>query len=196
FQPARTSATDIHPASLTVGDVDQDGKLDLAINDAWDFSGDAIGILLGQGDGTFAPPVFSHLGVEYGPSVVTSLATGDLNADGKMDVVASWRDVYGYLGTFFNVLLGHGDGTFDQVAKYGPYFLGNSFNSLTLADFDGDSNLDLADPYSGIIQLGNGDGTFQDARYPGIGGYSLTAADFDADGKLDLAMPGYASLRV
>jgi hypothetical protein len=113
-----------------------------------------------------------------------------------MDVVVSWRDVYGYLGTFVNVLLGHGDGTFEQCAKYGPYFLGNSFNSLTLADFDGDSNLDLADSYSGMVQLGNGDGTFREPHNIGVGGYSLTVADFDADGKLDLATPDFSSLRV
>src|SRR5262249_53328931 len=108
FQPARTSAA-IYSASLAVGDFNQDGKLDLAIDDG---NGE-LGILLGHGDGTFAPPVVSPVGLAYA-GVVTSVAIGDLNGDGKMDVVASWRDGYGYPGTFVNVLLGHGDGNFEQ----------------------------------------------------------------------------------
>jgi hypothetical protein len=139
FQQARTSAA-YFPVSLVVGDFDQDGKLDLVTcNDNLELT-----ILLGHGDGTFAPPAGMPSGIEYGPSVLTSVATGDLNADGKLDIVRSWRDSYGYLGTFVSVLLGNGDGTFAHVSTSGPQYFGNGFESLALADFDGDGNDDVA----------------------------------------------------
>src|SRR5262249_14679018 len=158
--------------SLVVGDFDQDGKLDLVTRNSWDGE---LNILLGQGDGTFAPPAGMPSGVEYGPSVVTSIATGDLNADGKLDVVTSWRDIYGYLGSFVSVLLGHGDGRFEVVATYGPQYFGNGFDSMALADFDGDGDDDVALAGGNVkVFLSNGDGTLQRPSDLGIGATSLT----------------------
>ena len=67
---------------------------------------------------------------------------------------------------------------------------------VTTADFNGDGNLDLAVANTALstgsvsILLGNGDGTFQPARFLVAGYYprSIAVADFNGDGKLDLAV--------
>jgi len=68
-------------------------------------------------------------------------------------------------------------------------------NDMAVADFNGDGKLDLAllsDVLSAIvIQLGNGDGTYQQPSvHTGTGTEprGLVAADFNGDGKLDIAV--------
>jgi hypothetical protein len=188
FQPARTTATAPHPGSLAVGDFNRDGMLDLAATTRDQLGGCFIDVLLGHGDGTFAPLGDYPLG-DYTFQFAGSIATGDLNADGTLDLVATSRDYYGT--TYARVLLGHGDGGFVDVGTSGPYYF--SFSpTLALGDFDGDGKLDMAlgGEDSTWVQLGNGDGTFQEARDLGVQGRFLAVADFDADGKLDLAATG------
>jgi hypothetical protein len=192
FQPARTSATGFRPASLAVGDFNQDGKLDLATDSyGGTYYGD-VSILLGQGDGRFGPAADIPLGSGYVPSI----ATGDLNADGKLDLVATSADynMASVAWSFVDVLIGHGDGSF-AATRYGPYFDG--LPSLALGDFDGDGNADVAASLDSLkVFLTNGDGTLQEPRNVDGGGIPLTVADFDADGKLDLATTTFDGVRV
>jgi uncharacterized protein (TIGR03437 family) len=73
-----------------------------------------------------------------------------------------------------------------------------AYSTIVAADFNGDGKLDLAvsdpgqpDSTSGgvAVLLGNGDGTFQAAKYfaAGVNPGSLAASDFNGDGKSDLA---------
>lgn len=187
FQPAPTSATGPYPVSLAAGDFNADGKPDLATANSGGYDND-VSILLGNGDGTFAAPVNLNAEVE----VSNSIATGDLNADGKLDLVVA----AGQWGGYLSVLLGQGDGTFAAAEPYGPY--GNSIYSPALADFNGDGKIDVAVARyesNGVnVFLGNGDGTLQEANQfatgvgpNGVGPNSVAAADFNADGKIDMA---------
>jgi FG-GAP-like repeat len=64
---------------------------------------------------------------------------------------------------YVTVMLGQGDGTFESSWS-GPY--SGRFDSLALADFDGDGNVDVAVP--GFVFPGNGDGTLGAPRDLGV----------------------------
>jgi FG-GAP-like repeat len=96
-----------------------------------------------------------------------SLATGDFNQDGFIDVVVGGPNTNAS-GTVIgiSVLLSNGDGTF-QPPVYYPF--PNGVTDVVVADFNGDGKLDLAVAAGSVrVMLGNGDGTFKAgiARYP------------------------------
>ena len=105
--------------SLALGDLDNDGVLDLVMADE---ERALVSVRLGRGDGTFATRVNYATGPS--PSFVT---LGDLNGDGALDLV-----------TTTSVLLGRGDGTFGAPVDYAA-----TGSSTTLGDLNGDGALDL-----------------------------------------------------
>src|SRR5271157_1547101 len=86
------------PMGIAVADVNGDGKPDILVTN---MDSNTVGVLLGNGDGTFRPVVTYPSGGE-----TTSVAVADLNGDGKPDLIV------GLLGGEVGVLLGNGDGTF------------------------------------------------------------------------------------
>jgi VCBS repeat protein/centrosomal CEP192-like protein len=166
--------------SILVGDYNRDGKMDMAVAgfDA------GIYIYLGNGDGTFQAPT-----VAGGCQVDTpqSLAQGDFNGDGILDLVTTNADF-----SEFCISLGKGDGTFATTAIHsGARFA----QVIAVGDFNGDGKLDLVEPdyvnNSADVLLGNGDGTFQNAIEYSAGGafpFYLTVGDFNGDGVADIAV--------
>lgn len=153
WQPAYQYGPALRVRSFVLGDVNRDGKLDAIVTD--NVHGN-VAVLLGNSDGSFAPPKLTPV-VEAPDSLVTA----DLNGDGKLDVV-----VEGERSPDFNVLLGNGDGTF-VVSKVSS-IVANA-HGLATGDFNGDGKTDLAyagssGPVATGILLGNGDGTFQRPR--------------------------------
>jgi hypothetical protein len=131
----------IHPKSVAaVGDFNGDGILDLAVTDVGgtvtpDSGG--VWVLLGKGDGTFQPAVYYVAG-----GYPVSVAVGDFNGDGKLDLaVANQFAGHNLDGANINVLLGNGDGTFQAPVNYAA---GRSPVSVAVGDFNGDGKPDLA----------------------------------------------------
>src|SRR5581483_9747096 len=140
--PAFSSSVDA--VAIASGDFNGDGRLDLAIADSCINRSSctptgAVTILLGDGTGSFSP-VSSPI-VDDQPS---SIAVGDFNEDGNLDLIAG-----------STLLLGDGAGNF--IATYNT-----GAQAGAVGDFNGDGHLDIAATSSGsvLILLGDGKGNF------------------------------------
>ncbi len=174
---------DVVPGTFAAADFNGDGKLDLAIVGDYVSVG-GVGILLGNGDGTFNAGSALLPDQDFG-----RVATGDFNGDGIPDLVVTH---YFDFGTPPTIFLGKGDGTF-TAPTLASFNLDYFPTSIVVADFNGDGIADLAfSDLNGVeIALGKGDGTFTETSASPIQApdelYSLQVGDFNRDGKLDLA---------
>ena len=170
------------PGSVAFGDVDGDGALDIVTTNQ--VSRD-VSVLLGDGSGGFSAAVGSPFAVGSSPE---SVALGDVDGDGLLDVVTANRN-----SDNVSVLLGDGGGGFTAAAG-SPFAVGDGPVSVALGDVDGDAALDVvtanrrSDDVS--VLLGDGSGGFSAATGSpfavGSSPESVALGDVDGDGLLDV----------
>lgn len=135
--------------ALVVGDFNGDGDLDVIVGDGGgallEFRGDGRGNLVSAGN-------IASLGS------VASIATGDLNHDGKLDLVVS-----DFRSNSAAILRGAGDGSFQLTWSFELPRMGAQFR-IAIADFNRDGIADLVitseDENNYEVMLGTGSGTF------------------------------------
>lgn len=169
YGPQTIGVTGAASASTgNVFDLNGDKKLDvLMLTGSSAARSLAFTAYLGNGDGTFntgpssaVPSTYTSNGSQFPVTGVTSYAIADFNGDEIPDLV------YG-VGTGYLVALGNGDGSFKT-----PVFVGldGDADGITSADFNHDGKADLmyyviggaaGESSEEVLQLGNGDGTFQ-----------------------------------
>ena len=144
FQPPQAfDVGGINPTYIAMGDLRGLGTLDLVVATYGCFYyspcpvvSHTISVLLGNGDGTFNPPLFFEAG--SGPNSVT---VADFNGDGRQDLAVADYGPSTQRATTVAVLLGNGDGTFQPPLTFDA---GISPAFAAASDFNRDSSLDLA----------------------------------------------------
>jgi hypothetical protein len=173
--------------TITTADFNHSGHLGLAVGL---INNEAVVILLGHGDGTFAPSSAAFANALNWPT--NAIGAADFNADGNLDLA-----IINGVAEQLPVVLGYGDGAFSTAGN-----LDNAGFAVGVAvgDFNADGKPDavVANSFSNYsvsglaVSLGKGDGTFTPASGSPIAiGQSLSAivtGDFNGDGKLDLAV--------
>jgi Bacterial Ig-like domain (group 3)/FG-GAP-like repeat/FG-GAP repeat len=169
--------------SVAIGDVNGDSVPDLVVATEYEGNGytnGGVAVLLGNGDGTFQPPV----SYDSGGVTALSVAIADVNGDGHPDLVV------GNDNAVVDVFLGNGDGTFKAPVGYPAL---NSPTGLVVTDLNGDGTPDIVtagdESYVGVL-LGNGDGTFLPVVTYNSGRFvqAFAVADVNGDGKLDVVI--------
>ncbi len=166
------------PASVAMGDLNKDGKLDLAVTNS---GSNTVSILLGTGTGLFGVPTNFAVGV-----YPTSIAMGDLNGDEQLDlaIVNGGSDDV-------SILLGDGTGSFQAPMSFA---VGRDPVSVVIGDLNKDGKPDLVVGNFGantiFILLGDGIGSFNlTTSIPSPGTFDIRIVDMNGDGNLDLVVP-------
>jgi hypothetical protein len=191
FQPPQTFEAGSGPHGIAVADVNRDGILDLAVANLGPYPVRATtaAVLLGLGNGAFAPPLFYDAG-----HALTGVASGDFNRDGSPDLALSSGD-----DATVSVLVGNGDGTFQPKVSFGA---GESPKSVSVGDFNRDQIPDLVvtDHWSDTVSVfrGLGDGRFATRLVLDVGRNPAWVAvgDLTGDGIQDLAVGNWFSTTV
>ena len=169
----------------TFSDVNADGKQDLILS----YASGALGVMLGNGDGTFqAQTTVQTVGSSR------HIAVADFDADGHVDLAVSNFSDFGV-----SVMFGNGDGTFASGVTFA---VGDGPVSVQAADVNGDGKPDLIAPsvHDNILSvlLGDGGRSFSSALTFAVGAdaRAFVLGDFNHDGRPDIAVANRADSSV
>jgi predicted nucleotidyltransferase len=197
FAPEQDFATGTDPVSITLADLNNDGKLDLAVTNS---NSNSISVLLNTTVPGAATPSFSaKQDFVTGDSPLSITAT-DLNGDGKLDLVVA--DLVSTVSVLLNNT--HPGATTTAFANKQDFPTGDGPRSVAAGDFNGDGKRDLAVvnfnsntvavllnttvPGAAVISFA------PHHDFPtGVRPTSISVGDVNGDGKLDLAIANVIS---
>jgi len=192
FAPQMEFRTGANPYSIAAADLNLDGIVDLVVaNNGPNNTGNSVSILYGNGDGTFQPQVQLKITdvepVVRGPYGV---ATGDLNEDGRPDLLVLKPDGAQALSIF----IGKSDNTFEAASVYQSGTVG--LQNFAVADMNGDGHLDVVAAGAAgsrvFIWHGDGHGSFgEPVSVQGNGSYAIAIGDADEDGHPDVVTTNF-----
>ncbi|MFN2493415.1 MAG: FG-GAP repeat domain-containing protein [Pyrinomonadaceae bacterium] len=170
------------PYNLSLGDVNRDQNLDVVTPNVRDNNAT---VLLGDGKGGFVVAPGPPPAVGYRPFYT---AIGDLNGDGKPDLITTHDDIE-KMAVFF----GDGRGSF-AAAPRSPLDLGSRGYKVNISDINGDAKMDVVVGNVAINQvtvfLGDGHGNITSAPgspyATGKGSTTFALGDVNGDGKIDI----------
>ena len=181
-----TSSINLAPTMVVAADMNHDQKPDAVMIGLGIDENPKVSVLINQGNGTFAAEQ------DYTIGAANSVAVGDFNGDGFMDVAVS----EGSAGVF--VLLGQSDGTLGTAKQIDP----SNAVDVVAGSLTADGRTDLIVVDGGVaggqagalvVYLGNADGSFTAATAPTTSAATYSVAglsDLNHDGKLDLILAG------
>ena len=181
--------TPVYNSDLVLGDIDNDGDLDLILSGRSGSSPLTVTTKIYKNDGK---GVFT----EFNPGSLvdvwsSSLALGDIDNDNDLDLIISgYTELYEVIAKIYK---NDGTGNFTEINP-GP--IQNIMDSILLGDLDNDGDLDLilsgrGTPFSGTkIYKNDSDGNFTELNHNLSGYYNYrdnsALGDIDNDGDLDL----------
>jgi gliding motility-associated-like protein len=182
-------ATIEQPGSLTLADLDGDGKMDLSVINAF---GELAVLLNKSTPGNMDFQDVYRATTLVNVNTVKSIAFGDLNGDGLMDIVIAGSN-FDYVSVFLNRST---PGNISFAAREDISAAHASF--VTIADLDGDGRQEIITAYEGISVLRNTASAGEPPVFVpdfsvnlDMGRISaLILTDIDTDGKADLAAGG------
>lgn len=196
FGPPAATASRIATGDITIGDLNNDKIVDLVIGGRLDTTHAQVGVMLGRGDGTFAPVIEYPL---LAGGDVQSVALTDFDTDEDIDIVTAGGT------TMPQVFLNNGDGSFGQAVTL-PARSGSLQNGkaivVRVADIHGDAHPDVVTYAGGGFDVwhDSGHAAFIASDLPALehfrNGGGLAIADFNNDGATDIAVAATSTVAV
>jgi len=190
--------------NVVAADFNGDGIPDVAYSGEFGTNAGSFVVMLSSSHGVLATQTYVPAGCNnyFGPNLVEWVAAGDVNGDGKADVVATLKNSTetGCQNGTLAVVMGLGTGKFKKPVYYSTGSTAQAYE-VKLADLNGDGKLDIV--------TANGDGTLSVLLNKGKGIFGpatlitsaaslnpyqddLVIGDFTGDGKADIALATYA----
>ena len=185
FGGGTTVAVGSFPFNVTTGDVDGDGDFDLLTANMGTGS-NTVSVRLNNGSGLFSAGTDAVMG-----SRPRWIALGDLNNDGKLDLISA-----NFGSNDASVRFNNGSGVFSGGTELAA---GSGPSSVAAADIDGDGDLDMlvSNFFSNsvTIRLNNGSGVFGTSTTfaTNVNPNGIATGDVDNDGDLDLLSANFGS---
>lgn len=179
---------------IAVGDVNNDGKLDVGYGIHHNYSGNDFGdqileVALGDGSGMNWVPFDDSLASQGETWGMFTSDFGDVNNDGYLDLGSISFGCCAGVHIYKNMVIGKWRQTFGFIG-------GNSNMEFSFGDINNDGNLDFVVSHQyGTAYFGDGTGNFtlkdNNLPSPGSGGLrGVSLGDVDNDGGKDLAFIG------